>query len=107
MVSNLRFQSLVISNGKSAIARFSRTLGTLVTSGVPILQALNITRDTAGNVVVAEAIDKVHDAVKEGESIVTPMTGIRNFPQPRGVDGRRGGGDWAIARNALEDCRCL
>ena len=38
---------------KSAIARFSRTLGTLVTSGVPILQALNITRDTAGNVVVA------------------------------------------------------
>lgn len=65
---------------KSAIARFSRTLGTLVTSGVPILQALNITRDTAGNVVVAEAIDKVHDAVKEGESIVTPMTGSDIFP---------------------------
>ena len=65
---------------KSAIARFSRTLGTLVTSGVPILQALNITRDTAGNVVVAEAIDKVHDAVKEGESIVTPMTGSEIFP---------------------------
>jgi type IV pilus assembly protein PilC len=52
----------------------------LVTSGVPILQALNITRDTAGNVVVAEAIDKVHDAVKEGESIVTPMTGSGIFP---------------------------
>lgn len=65
---------------KSAIARFSRTLGTLVTSGVPILQALNITRDTAGNVVVAGAIDKVHDAVKEGESIVTPMTGSEIFP---------------------------
>ncbi len=65
---------------KSAIARFSRTLGTLVTSGVPILQALNITRDTAGNVIVAEAIDKVHDAVKEGESIVTPMTGSGIFP---------------------------
>lgn len=65
---------------KSAIARFTRTLGTLVTSGVPILQALNITRDTAGNVVVSEAIDKVHDAVKEGESIVTPMTGSGIFP---------------------------
>ena len=65
---------------KSAIARFTRTLGTLVTSGVPILQALNITRDTAGNVVVASAIDKVHDAVKEGESIVSPMTGSGIFP---------------------------
>ena len=49
---------------KSAISRFTRTLGTLVTSGVPILQALNITRDTAGNVIVADAITKVHDAVQ-------------------------------------------
>lgn len=65
---------------KSAIARFTRTLGTLVTSGVPILQALNITRDTSGNVVVSNAIDKVHDAVKEGESIVSPMTGSGIFP---------------------------
>ncbi len=65
---------------KSAIARFTRTLGTLVTSGVPILQALNITRDTAGNVIVAKAIDEVHDAVKEGESIVSPMTGSGIFP---------------------------
>ena len=46
------------ASSKSAIARFSRTLGTLVTSGVPILQALNITRDTAGNVVVSDAIEK-------------------------------------------------
>ena len=65
---------------KSAIARFSRTLGTLVTSGVPILQALNITRDTAGNVVVSDAIEKVHEAVKEGESIVTPMQSSNIFP---------------------------
>jgi type IV pilus assembly protein PilC len=50
---------------KSSISRFSRTLGTLVTSGVPILQALNITRDTAGNAIVAEAVTKVHDAVKK------------------------------------------
>ncbi|WP_193211549.1 type II secretion system F family protein [Luteolibacter marinus] len=65
---------------KSAIARFSRTLGTLVTSGVPILQALNITRDTAGNVIVSDAIEKVHEAVKEGESIVTPMQSASVFP---------------------------
>ena len=65
---------------KSSISRFSRTLGTLVTSGVPILQALNITRDTAGNVVVADAVTKVHDAVKEGESIVQPLEASGVFP---------------------------
>ncbi len=65
---------------KSAISRFSRTLGTLVTSGVPILQALNITKETAGNAVVAEAITKVHDAVKEGESIVQPLEASGVFP---------------------------
>jgi type IV pilus assembly protein PilC len=65
---------------KSAIARFSRTLGTLVTSGVPILQALNITRDTAGNAVISNAIQNVHDAVKEGESIVNPLEASRVFP---------------------------
>jgi type IV pilus assembly protein PilC len=65
---------------KSAISRFSRTLGTLVTSGVPILQALNITRDTAGNVIIAEAVTKVHDAVKEGESIVHPLEASGVFP---------------------------
>jgi type IV pilus assembly protein PilC len=58
---------------KTAISRFARTLGTLISSGVPILQALNITRDTAGNVVVANAINKIHDSVKEGESVVGPM----------------------------------
>ena len=65
---------------KSAVSRFSRTLGTLVTSGVPILQALNITKDTAGNVVIADAIGKVHDAVKEGESIVNPLEASKVFP---------------------------
>ena len=65
---------------KGAISRFSRTLGTLVTSGVPILQALNITRDTAGNVIIAEAVNKVHDAVKEGESIVAPLEASGVFP---------------------------
>ncbi len=65
---------------KSSISRFSRTLGTLVTSGVPILQALNITRETAGNVVIADAITKVHDSVKEGESIVQPLEASGVFP---------------------------
>ena len=67
-------------NRKTAISRFSRTLGTLVTSGVPILQALNITRETAGNAVIAAAISKVHDSVKEGESIVQPLEASRAFP---------------------------
>ena len=58
---------------KTAVARFSRTLGTLVSSGVPILQALQITRDTAGNERVSSAIDNIHDNVKEGESMVSPM----------------------------------
>lgn len=65
---------------KSAIARFTRTLGTLVTSGVPILQALNITKETAGNIVLANAITRVHDAVKEGESIVAPLEASGVFP---------------------------
>jgi type IV pilus assembly protein PilC len=65
---------------KSSISRFSRTLGTLVTSGVPILQALNITRETAGNIVIANAINKVHDAVKEGESMVAPLESSNVFP---------------------------
>jgi type IV pilus assembly protein PilC len=65
---------------KSAISRFSRTLGTLVTSGVPILQALNITRDTAGNVVLSDSIQNIHDSVKEGESIVAPLEKSGIFP---------------------------
>lgn len=65
---------------KTAISRFARTLGTLVTSGVSILQALNITRDTAGNYVIATAISQVHDRVKEGESIVQPLETSGAFP---------------------------
>jgi type IV pilus assembly protein PilC len=65
---------------KTAISRFSRTLGTLVTSGVPILQALNITRETADNSVIATAITRVHDSVKEGESIVQPLEASGAFP---------------------------
>ncbi len=65
---------------KVAIARFTRTLGTLISSGVPILQALNIVRETAGNAVVARAVTQVHDAVKEGERIVQPLEASGIFP---------------------------
>ena len=65
---------------KTSISRFSRTLGTLVTSGVPILQALDITRETAGNTVIAQAISQVHDSVKEGESIMQPLEASGAFP---------------------------
>ncbi|MEI6971504.1 MAG: type II secretion system F family protein [bacterium] len=64
----------------TAVAHFSRTLGTLLTSGVPILQALTIVRDTVGNDVVSRAVSKVHESVKEGESMAAPMTESRAFP---------------------------
>jgi len=65
---------------KSSIARFTRTLGTLVSSGVPILQALQIVKETSGNRVIADAVGKVHDSVKEGESIVQPLDASGVFP---------------------------
>jgi len=58
---------------KSAVARFTRTLGTLISAGVPILEAITITRDTAGNEVYVRALDKVHDSIREGESFATPL----------------------------------
>ncbi|HUJ72805.1 MAG TPA: type II secretion system F family protein [Verrucomicrobiae bacterium] len=65
---------------KVSIARFTRTLGTLIASGVPILQALNIVRETSGNAVVAKAVSQVHDSVKEGERIVEPLEQSKVFP---------------------------
>ncbi len=65
---------------KTAIARFSRTLGTLMTSGVPVLQALNIVRDTVNNEVVGRAVGLVHDSVKEGENMAPPIEASGAFP---------------------------
>ncbi len=65
---------------KAAIARFTRTFGTLLASGVPILQALIITRDTSGNVHIANAINVVHDRVKEGDNVAKPLESTRIFP---------------------------
>ncbi len=65
---------------KVAISRFTRTLGTLVSSGVPILQALTIVKETSGNVVVGEAVSAVHESVKEGETITAPLEASNVFP---------------------------
>ena len=65
---------------KVAISRFTRTLGTLVSSGVPILQALTIVKETAGNVIISKAVTAVHDSVKEGETITAPLEASRVFP---------------------------
>ena len=65
---------------KVAISRFTRTLGTLVSSGVPILQALTIVKETAGNVVISNAISGVHESVKEGETITSPLEASGVFP---------------------------
>jgi type IV pilus assembly protein PilC len=65
---------------KVAIARFSRTLGTLVSSGVPILQALTIVKETTGNVILSNAVASVHESVKEGETITAPLEASGVFP---------------------------
>ena len=65
---------------KVAISRFARTLGTLVSSGVPILQALTIVRETAGNVIISNAVAMVHESVKEGETITAPLEASNVFP---------------------------
>jgi len=65
---------------KTAIARFARTLGTLISSGVPILQALAIVKETSGNEVISRAMVKVHDSIREGESIAKPLEEAKVFP---------------------------
>ncbi len=58
---------------KTSIARFTRTLGTLISAGVPILEAIMITRDTSGNYVYEKALTKVHDSIREGETFAGPL----------------------------------
>ncbi len=65
---------------KVALSRFARTFGTLLGSGVPILQALTIVKETAGNVVVSDVISKIHDNVKEGGTLAEPLKASRIFP---------------------------
>jgi type IV pilus assembly protein PilC len=65
---------------KVSISRFARTFGTLISSGVPVLRALEITTDTAGNLAVAQVIDSARTSVKEGEKISDPMGTSQLFP---------------------------
>jgi type IV pilus assembly protein PilC len=65
---------------KIAVARFSRTLSTLISSGVPILEGLEITAKTAGNIIVEEAIMKTRDSIEEGKTIVEPLRESGVFP---------------------------
>ena len=65
---------------RTAVSRVTRTLGTLLSSGVPILQSLTIVRDTTGNRVVSKALQNVHDAVKEGEGMTEPLSQCKVFP---------------------------
>ena len=65
---------------RTAVSRLTRTLGTLLSSGVPILQSLVIVRETSGNRVIAKAIQSVHDAVKEGEGVTQPLSQCWVFP---------------------------
>jgi type IV pilus assembly protein PilC len=65
---------------KNSISRFTRTLGTLMSAGVPVLQALNIVKETVGNEVIAKAVTTIHDAVKEGENMAPPIASSKVFP---------------------------
>jgi type IV pilus assembly protein PilC len=64
----------------AALSRFARTFGTLLGSGVPILQALAIVKETTGNVVVGDVISGIHDSVKEGGTLTEPLKASRIFP---------------------------
>lgn len=65
---------------KTIVARLTRTLGTLLSSGVPVLQALSIVKDTTGNLLMAKALQAVHDSVKEGEGMTAPLGACGEFP---------------------------
>jgi type IV pilus assembly protein PilC len=58
---------------KTAVARFTRTLGTLIAAGVPILEAITITKETSGNWVFERALGNVHDSIREGETFADPL----------------------------------
>ena len=76
----LKLPAVGILLRKIAVARFTRTLGTLITSGVPILEGLAITARTSGNAVLEEALMKVRKAIEEGRTIVDPLRECGVFP---------------------------
>jgi type IV pilus assembly protein PilC len=76
----LKLPVLGILMRKIAVARFTRTLGTLIASGVPILEGLDITAKTSGNAVVERALQKVRKALEEGKSLTEPLKESNVFP---------------------------
>lgn len=76
----LRVPAFGLMMRKVAVARFTRTLGTMISSGVPILQSLEVTAATAGNIVIKEAVDKTRASIREGESIAEPLKQSQVFP---------------------------
>jgi len=76
----LKLPVLGILMRKIAVARFTRTLGTLISSGVPILEGLDITAKTAGNAVVEQALNKVRKSLEEGKSLTEPLKDSQVFP---------------------------
>ena len=82
VVDRIKLHIPVIGNliNQVSVARFSRTLGTLLSSGVPILNALETVKDTIGNEFIARAILQVRDSIKEGESVSGPMEASKAFP---------------------------
>jgi type IV pilus assembly protein PilC len=76
----LKFPVLGILLRKIAVARFSRTLSTLISSGVPLLEALDVTAKTAGNAVVEKALNNTRKAIEQGRTIVDPLKETGVFP---------------------------
>ena len=103
----LRLPVLGMLLRKIAVARFTRTLGTLITSGVPLLEALSITARTSGNAVVERAIMKVRKAVEEGRTLHRSLEGNGNFPQHGHPDDRRRRANRRHGRNVAKDCGFL
>ncbi|MHC4689537.1 MAG: type II secretion system F family protein [Planctomycetota bacterium] len=75
IVDHIKLKLPVIGSlsSKISITRWTRTLGTLISAGVPILDALNVTKETAGNEVFSNMLGKVHDSIRQGESFATPL----------------------------------
>ena len=92
---------------KIAVARFTRTLGTLITSGVPILEGLSITARTSGNAVLEEALMKVRKAIEEGRTIVDPSARIGRVSQHGDPDDRRWRGHRRHGCHAAKNRRLL
>ena len=100
----LKLPVLGVIMQKIAIARFSRTLATLLSSGVPILESLDITAKTAGNVIVSEAVTRVRMGIEQGQTFVEPLKASEVFPimvsQMIGVGEQTGALDAMLAKIA-------